>query len=620
MGAVHGFDKNGFGPCGPDFVGSIRECRPQRTKGAAMFDYVIKGGTLVDGSGGPKRTGDVAVLDGRIVEVGGTITGLARETVAADGAIVTPGWVDIHTHYDGQVCWDEVMAPSSDNGVTTVVMGNCGVGFAPVPPGREQDLIELMEGVEDIPGSALHEGMPWGAWETFPEYLDYLSTRQYSLDIGTQIPHGSVRFYAMGERGRQNEDATSHDLDVMSRIVEDAIGAGALGFSTSRTIGHRSLWGTPVPGTFAPSEELMAIAQGMKRAGKGVFEMIPAGTVGKLAGLGGEKTTQQAEHELMRQFSLESGRPVTFTLVQSPDYDPNLWREILDLTNIANAGGAQLHPQVASRPIGFLTGLSAYHPFMRKPTYIEKLAPLPVAQRAKAMRDPAIRAALFAEESSRPDAPGSMENVYALFGRSAAVMFPLNDPVDYEPERNATIGALAAANGQDPLEALYDYLIEADGSRFASLSTADCYARMEVLREMLLDPHTVTGLSDAGAHVTLICDGTMPTTQLTHWTRDRHRGEQIPLEFIVAKQSARNAALYGLRDRGHLAVGMRADINVIDHANLTVSPPVAHSDLPAGGTRLIQPVRGYLATLCNGVMTRRIDADTGARPGRLVRG
>ena len=476
-----------------------------------------------------------------------------------------------------------------------------------------------MEGVEDIPGSALYEGMEWGAWETFPEYMDYLAKREYALDVGTQIPHGSVRFYAMGERGRLNEDSTAEDIAAMARIVEEAVSAGALGFSTSRTIGHRSLWGSPVPGTFAADEELLGIAAGMRRAGKGVFEMIPAGTVGKLANLGGEKTTQEAEHDLMRRFSEASGRPVTFTLVQAPDYDPDLWREILRLTSMANAAGAQLHPQVASRPIGFLTGLSAYHAFMRKPTYIEHLAKLPIGERVIAMANPDIKAKLLAESSVTPEAPGSMENVYGLFGRSAAVMFPLNDPVDYEPTKDATLGAMAQAEGRDPLEYLYDFLISEGGTRFASLSTVDCYARMEVLREMLLDPNTVTGLSDAGAHVTLICDGTMPTTQLTHWTRDRHRGEQIPLEFMVAKQTSRNAALYGLHDRGSLQVGMRADINVIDHAGLRVSPPVAHHDLPAGGTRLIQPVRGYVATLCNGVMTRRHDADTGERPGRLVR-
>lgn len=584
-----------------------------------MYDYVIKGGTVVDGTGAAPATADVAVTDGKIVEVGGSISGAARETIDADGALVTPGWVDVHTHYDGQISWDSEMAPSSHNGVTTVVMGNCGVGFAPVPPGQEQELIELMEGVEDIPGSALHEGMDWGAWETFPEYLDYIAGREYALDIGTQIAHGAVRYYAMGERGRINEDATADDLSAMSALVAEAIEAGALGFSTSRTIGHRALWGEPVPGTFAADEELLAIAEGMGGVGKGVFEMIPAGTVGKLEALGGEKTTQQAEHDLMTRFSKASGRPVTFTLVQSPDYDPELWREILRLTESANAEGAQLHPQVSSRPIGFLTGLSSYHAFMRKPTYLEKLADLPLAERVEAMRDPGIRQALMSEKSIRPEAPGSMENVHGQFARAAAVMYPLGDPVDYEPALDQTIGARAAAAGREPIEELYDYLLEDGGTRFAALSTVDHHARMEVLREMLLHPDTVTGLSDAGAHVTLICDGSMPTTQLTHWTRDRTRGEQIPVEFLVAKQSARNAELYGLADRGTLEVGKRADLNVIDHDNLKVSPPVAHHDLPAGGTRLMQPVQGYLATMCAGSVTRRNDADTGARPGRLVR-
>ncbi len=584
-----------------------------------MYDYVIKGGTLIDGTGDAPMTGDIAVKDGQIVEVGGTIGGSASNTIDADGAIVTPGWVDVHTHYDGQVSWDDELAPSSHNGVTSVVMGNCGVGFAPVRTGDEQALIELMEGVEDIPGAALHEGMDWGQWETFADYLDYIDRREYALDVGAQIAHGAVRFYAMGERGRLNEDATAADMDEMGRLVAEAIEAGAVGFSTSRTIGHRALWGEPVPGTFAADEELLAIGEAMGRVGKGVFEMIPAGTVGKLDGLGGEKTTQQAEHDLMRRFSLTSGRPVTFTLVQSPDYDPELWREILTMTEQANAEGAQLFPQVSSRPIGFLTGLSGYHAFMRKPTYLNRLAALPLDERVQAMRDPQVRTALMQEDSVRPDEPGSMENVYGLFTRAAPGLFPLNDPVDYEPGVDQTLGAVALANGQEPLDALYDFLLEDGGTRFASLSTVDTASRMDVLREMLVHPDTVTGLSDAGAHVTLICDGTMPTTQLTHWTRDRTGGEQIPIEFLVHKQTARNAALYGLHDRGTLQAGKRADINVIDHDGLQVSPPVAHHDLPAGGTRLMQPVRGYLATLCNGVQTRSNDTDTGARPGRLIR-
>ena len=584
-----------------------------------MFDIVIKNGTLVDGTGSAPVSGDIALTDGVIAEVGGRISGKARREIDADGAVVTPGWVDLHTHYDGQVSWDSEMAPSSHNPVTTVVMGNCGVGFAPVRPGDENALIELMEGVEDIPGAALHEGMDWGSWESFPEYLDYIANREYALDVGAQIAHGAVRFYAMGERGRVNEDATADDLAAMGSIVAEAIEAGAVGFSTSRTIGHRALWGEPVPGTFAADEELLAIATEMGKVGKGVFEMIPAGTVGKLESLGGERTTQEVEHDLMRRFSIASGRPVTFTLVQSPDYDPELWRTILQMTDDANASGAQLYPQVSSRPIGFLTGLSAYHAFMRTPTYLAKLAHLPLAERVVAMRDPAIKAALLSEQSVRPDAPGSMENVYGLFTNAAPVMYPLSNPVDYEPALSETIGARAAAEGRDVLEYLYDFMLEEDGTRFASLSGIDIPERMDVLREMLVNPHTVTGLSDAGAHVTLICDGTMPTTQLSYWTRDRKKGEQLPIEFIVNKQSARNAALYGFTDRGTLEVGKRADVNVIDHANLTVSAPVAHHDLPAGGTRLMQPVSGYIATICNGVVTRDHDGDTGARPGRLVR-
>ena len=410
-----------------------------------VYDIVIKNGNLIDGTGAEAVDGDLAIRDGVIAEVGGTITAAAHRTIDADGAIVTPGWVDVHTHYDGQVSWDSQIAPSSHNGVTTVVMGNCGVGFAPVAPGSEQTLIELMEGVEDIPGAALHEGIDWGQWETFAEYLDYIESREYALDIGAQIAHGAVRFYAMGERGRLNEDATADDLDVMGRIVAEALDAGAVGFSTSRTVGHRALWGEPVPGTFAADEELLTIADCMRGVGKGVFEMIPAGTVGKLEALGGERTTQEAEHDLMRRFSLASGRPVTFTLVQSPDYDPDLWREILRMTSDANGAGAQLYPQVSSRPIGFLTGLSGYHAFMRKPTYLEKLASLPLAERVVAMRDPDMKATLIAEPDIRPKEPGSMENVYGLFNRAAPVMYPMGNPVELEPAIRDTIGARAAA-------------------------------------------------------------------------------------------------------------------------------------------------------------------------------
>ena len=584
-----------------------------------MFDTIIKGGMIVDGLGGAPFGGDIAFRDGVIVEIGGSIDAPAKEVLDAAGAIVTPGWVDVHTHYDGQVSWDTELAPSSHNGATTVVMGNCGVGFAPVRPGQEKALIELMEGVEDIPGTALYEGIEWGRWESFPEYMDYIGGRAYAIDVAAQIPHGAVRYYVMGERGRQNKDATAEDIEAMAALVGEAVEAGAVGFSTSRTIGHRSLWGTEVPGTFAPEEELTAIAGAMGRLGKGVFELIPAGTVGKLEHMGGERTTPEQEHEMMRNISVSSGRPVTFTLIQSPDYEPDLWRQTLAMAKQANDNGAQLYPQVPSRLIGYLTSLSSYHPFMRKPTYLDRLATLPLAERVEAMRDPAVKDALLSEKEIKHEAPGSMENISALLGRGAAILYPLHDPVDYEAGMEDTIGSLAKAEGREPLEYLYDWMLEDGGKRFCSLSAANLPKGLDVLRELLEHSETVTGLSDAGAHVTLICDATMPTTQLSYWARDRKKGDRLPLEFLVHKQSARNAALYGFTDRGSLEVGKRDDINVIDFDNLSVASPVAYKDLPAGGTRVMQPVTGYIGTYCNGVKIRENDRDTGARPGRLAR-
>ncbi len=584
-----------------------------------MLDYVIRGGTVVDGTGTAATAGDVGVRDGVIVEVGGSITDATREVIDAGGALVTPGWVDVHTHYDGQVSWDDVMDPSAGNGATTIVVGNCGVGFAPVRPGQEKTLVELMEGVEDIPGTALYEGIEWGRWETFADYMDYIASRRYSLDIGAQIAHGAARFYVMGERGVANEDATPDEVRGMAAVVADAIRAGALGFSTSRTIGHRSLWGAPVPGTFAAEDELMAIGRAMGDVGRGVFEMIPAGTVGNLASLGGERFTLHEELALMDRVSRASGRPVTFTLVQSPDYPRDTWRELLAATREANATGSQLRPQVSSRPIGLVTGLSGYHAFQRRPTYMA-LAGLPLAEQAREMARPEVKAAILSEPDTRVAEPGSMANVYGLMQRAAPLVYPLSDPVDYEPDASECLGARAAARGEDILSVLYDFLLEGEGTAMGSLmGGADVNAAQEVLREMLLHPDTVTGLSDAGAHVTLICDASMPTTQLTFWARDRRKGERLPVELLVHKQTGRNADLYGLSDRGRLRPGLRADINVIDLDNLSVAPPKAFRDLPAGGTRLIQPVRGYVATMVNGVVTRRHDADTGARPGRLVR-
>jgi N-acyl-D-amino-acid deacylase len=577
---------------------------------------VIRGGTIVDGTGAERVTGDVAVDDGVIAAVGGRLQG--DRTIEADGAVVTPGWVDVHTHYDGQATWDDQLDPSFSNGVTTLVMGNCGVGFAPCPPGEEATLIELMEGVEDIPGSALAEGVPWGAWETFPEYLDFLGSRHYALDIAAQLAHGSLRFQVMRERGVHNEDATADDIAIMRGLVAEAIAAGAVGFSTSRTIFHRSITGEAVPGTYASAAELRELVQGMADGGGGVFEAITSESIGTMEMLGGERFGQDHELRLLADISRSTGQKVTFTTVQHRD-DPTAWRTVLDFAVDANATGAQLYPQVASRPIGILGGLDGYHPFMHRPSYRE-LAGLPLAARAERLRDPEVRARVLAEADGAPDDAGSMEMFAVVMQVAAEGLYGLDEVVDYEPPADRAFGAIAAARGITPLEAVYDFLASDDGTGIVVLPGAGYPdGNLDATREMLTHPATVVGLADAGAHVKLICDGSSPSTQLTLWTRDRTRGETIPLEFMVEQQTRRTARLYGFADRGTLEVGQRADLNVIDLDNLTVGRPVMHADLPAGGQRYLQPVSGYLATIVGGVQTRAHDADTGKRPGRLLR-
>jgi len=580
-----------------------------------MLDLVIRGARIVDGTGAPAESGDIGVADGKIV-ARGKVSDAAREVVSADGALLTPGWVDVHTHYDGQVTWDDQIDPSASHGVTTVVMGNCGVGFAPVPPGGEKELIELMEGVEDIPGTALHEGIPWGAWESFPEYLDFLASREYALDVSAQLAHGALRNYVMGQRGRDNEDPTADDLKRMSDLVEAAMRAGAVGFSTSRTIGHRSIGGDPVPGTFAEADELIALAQAMQRADSGVFELIPASTVGKLEQLGGEKFSLEQEFELIRQIG-RVGRPVTFTTVQIPDF-PDTWQYYLRESAVENAAGSNLHPQVAARPIGFVTSLQTYHMFQRRETYL-KLADLPIAERVREMSRPEVKAAILNDADVPIDAPGAMANVHSLLAEVAPFLFPLSDPIDYEPDPSKMLGARAAAEGREIAELLYDFLLSEGGTAFAIVLGSNYMAfNHDVIATMLEDPTTVVGLSDAGAHVNLIFDAVAPTYSLVHWVRDRSRGERLPLEFMVAKQTLRNAELYGFGDRGSLALGKRADLNLIDFDNLALAGLEVHRDLPAGGQRILQGARGYLGTWVNGVRTREGDRDTGARPGRLA--
>ena len=581
-----------------------------------MHDVVISGANIVDGTGAPAFTGDVAVSDGIITHVGTKVSGEAKHRIDADGMTLTPGWVDVHTHYDGQVTWDEDLEPSATNGVTTLVMGNCGVGFAPVRPGEEAPLIELMEGVEDIPGSALAEGIPWGAWETFPQYLDYLATRRYSIDIGTQVAHGALRFYAMGQRGVDNLDATPDEIATMARLVGEAMDAGALGFSTSRTIGHLSLSGTPVPGTFAADDELVAIASAMRR---GVFEAIPAGTVGALEALGGERAKPVEEVMMLAEVSRASGRPITFTTIQIAE-DVDHWREVLETVSLENAKGAKLRPQIAPRAVTVMTSLGTYHMFMRKATYLRDLAHLPLSERVREMRRPEVKAAVLADRSVPSENAGSMQAVVGLYARALSATFPLTFPINYEPTREESVVGRARELGVSAESLMYDLLLEDDGRAFYAIFGSNfAKANLDASREMLLHPDTVTGLSDAGAHVNFICDCTMPTFHLTHWVRDRSRGPRIGLEFAVNKLSKTNADLYGLTDRGSIEIGKRADINVIDLDNLTIRAPFVRHDLPAGGSRVLQPSTGYKATIVNGVITRLDDADTGERPGRLVR-
>jgi N-acyl-D-aspartate/D-glutamate deacylase len=580
-----------------------------------MFDLKITGGTIVDGTGAPRFVGDIGIKDGVIVAVarGGGLDGEATETIDATGKIVAPGFVDIHTHYDGQATWDDLLEPSSQHGVTTIVTGNCGVGFAPVRPGTEDWLIELMEGVEDIPGTALTEGMTWG-WESFPEYLDNLDGRAWSIDIGTQVPHGSVRAYVMGERGARNEPASAEDIELMAKLVGEAVEAGALGFSTSRVLSHRAMNGEPVPGTFAAEDELFGIGRAVKAAGGAVFELAPAGADGQ------DLIKAPVEVEWMSRLSKELDLPVSFALLEVRA-QPDLWRELMDASIAANQQGARLVPQIAVRPFGMLIGFGSNHPFAKRPTFKRLNDSLPYAELVAELRNPEVRAAILAETDLPPDPSIQFDSLPGSLQHMASMLYFLGDTPDYEPTPDQTLAARAEAAGVDPMALCYDTMLERDGQTFL-LAPFFGYAHgdHEAIREMMLHPAGVSGLSDGGAHCRMICDASYPTFLLTHWARDRTRGEQLPIEHVVKMQSHDTAALYGLNDRGVIAEGKKADINVIDHANLTLHHARVAFDLPAGGRRLLQDASGYDATIVSGVVTRRHDQDTGARPGRLVRG
>jgi N-acyl-D-amino-acid deacylase len=584
-----------------------------------MFDTIIRGGNVVDGTGAAPRVADVAILNGLIAEVG-KVSGRARKEINADGVLVTPGWIDAHTHYDGQVTWDERLEGSSANGVTSVVMGNCGVGFAPVRPGGVGSLIELMEGVEDIPGTALYEGMPWGQWETFPEYLSFLDTRKWSVDVSAQLAHGALRFYVMGERAVSRENATAEDLASMARIAQEAVEAGAVGFSTSRIIVHRSMSGHSVPGTFAAEEELAAIAKGLRAGGGAVLQAIPSNTTGQAPGLEPEHSSLLQELALFARISRNNNLPVVFTAMQIPGA-PEMWRDVLATAAVENARGARLSPMVAPRAVTMLTTLQGYHRFMRRPTYL-RLADLPHDDLVRELHRPEIKATILAERQEVPHPqPGAMENLLpGFFEQTLPLTFRMVDPLDYEPPMDQSLAAQATAQGRDLMEFLYEFLLE-DNGRSVGMFLGSNYVdgNLNSSREMLIDANTVIGLSDAGAHVNFISDMSFPTFNLTHWVRDRTRGPRLPLELIVKKLTALPAGLFGLTDRGTLTPGKRADINVIDLAKLHTAVPRLHNDLPAGGSRFLQPSTGYLATIVRGECTRENDKDTGARPGRVAR-
>jgi N-acyl-D-aspartate/D-glutamate deacylase len=564
-----------------------------RQKGVDVHDLVIRNGLVVDGTGSPPRHADVAIDDGRITAA----SGAGHREIDADGRLVTPGWVDIHTHYDGQATWDPEMSPSSWHGVTTVVMGNCGVGFAPVREDSRDFLIELMEGVEDIPGTALHEGINW-EWESFPDYLDALDRTRRVMDVAAQVPHAAVRAYVLGERA--HEDATPEEIGEMARLVREGLEAGAVGFSTSRTVLHRSKHGL-VPGTAAPADELLAIGEALGESGRGVFEVVT------------DQPELEAERAWMIELSRRTGARVTYGLAQVP-WNPTGYRDAMADAEQLAGEGVRITPQVACRPTGMLFGLqSSLHPFITHPTY-RRLADLPLVERVAALSDPATRARLVTE------GPGTDNAIAITLMSRFDQMFLLGDPPDYEPAPEQSAAAAAAREGRSTQEVVLDWLLSQNGTSlmFAPLASY-VDGNFDAIREMLTHPSTVVGLSDGGAHCGLICDASMPTFLLTHWARDRQRGERIPLELAVSLQTGRTAAAFGFTDRGTLLPGQRGDVNVIDFDALHLHAPKMVFDLPAGGRRLVQKADGYAYTVVDGEITFEDGEPTGSRPGRLVR-
>ncbi len=560
-----------------------------------MADLIIRGGTIVDGTGTTPYEGDIAITAGKITEIG-KITASAPEEIDARGKLVTPGFVDLHTHYDAQVTWSSQVTPSSWNGVTTVLIGNCGVGFAPCLPERRDMLVELMEGVEDIPEVVLTAGLPWN-WQSFPDYLNALDARSYDLDVCTQVPHSALRVHVMGERGANREPATEADRAEMARLAAEGMAAGALGFSTSRTLAHKTLDGRHIPTLRAEEAELDAIA---KSLGRGWMQVIS------------DFEDLDQEFGMLRRLALGSGRPMTISLLQR-EARPDAWKTILGHIHASNDAGAKIMGQVMARPVGVMIGFEiSQNPFMDRPSW-KAIAHLPFAEKLPHLRNPEFRARLLSEETTDPALKHRLNTWEKVF--------PLGDSPDYEPAPETSIAAQAAQQGRTPEEVAYDLLMQKDGRNILYRPIINYAAGdLEAVKTMMTDRHTIMGLGDGGAHVSIICDASAPTTMITHWTRDRTRGERLPIEWVIKRLSADNAAALGLSDRGTLAVGKKADLNIIDHARLRAHAPEVRYDLPAGGRRLVQTTEGYEATIVSGQIVQREGKATGKLPGKLVRG
>ena len=560
-------------------------------------NLVIRNGTVVDGSGGDPYEADLAIAGGTIAAIGKNLP-KGVEEIDARGKLVTPGFVDVHTHYDAQVTWSERLSPSSWNGATTVVLGNCGVGFAPCHADQHAMLINLMEGVEDIPEVVLSEGLPWN-WHSFPDFLDALAARRYDADIATQVPHAALRVYVMGERGANREPATGDDRRRMAELTAEGLRAGAFGFSTSRTLNHKSADGRHIPTLRAEEAELTAIAHAMRDTGIGWMQIVS------------DFQDQAGEIGLFRRMAKESRRPITISLLQQ-DGRPDGWRELMAEIDEANAEGLRITAQVRSRPTSVLLGFElSQNPFMGRPSY-KAIAHLPFAERLAILRQPDFRARVLGEAFEGSKRAKRVER----WDR----MFPLGDPPDYEPKAEASIAARAEREGRAPEEVAYDLLLERDGREMLYLPVTNYAAgNLDVVREMIAAPNSLIGLGDGGAHVGIMCDATATSYTLTHWTRDRGRGALFPVSWAIKRLAADNAAAIGLTDRGLLNVGLKADLNVIDYDNMRLRAPQIVYDLPAGGKRLVQRTEGFDATVVSGAVVYRGGEATGALPGRLVR-